>query len=152
MTAANRRGAERIGGEGLHGVDLFGRPHGPDLGGDGGGYAPGQHQGGEHGAKLARNPQGHDLGHDLLGVEAPAAGIDVQRQGRAGEDGGQTHHGQGQIADGEGLANKLAAEKRRAQTAADPAPGEQGQPSGLAHQAKGGASDRAQGIHRPCSR
>ena len=41
---------------------------------------PGDHQAAEHGAELADDADGDDRGHDGAGVEAVAAGPDLQRQ------------------------------------------------------------------------
>ena len=64
---------------------MLGHLHGADLGGDRGGDAGGDHEAAKDGAKFAGHADGDDLGHHGLGVEAGAAGEDLQGEGAAGE-------------------------------------------------------------------
>ena len=139
--------AERVGRQGAHGVDLFGRAHGPDLGGDGRGDPSGQHQGRQHRPELAGDPQRHDLRHDLLGVEAPAAGIDVERQRRSGEHCCQADHRQGEIADLAELAPKLSEEQGRGDHGRYATPSEQGDRAGGLQHPQGRAAYGANRVH-----
>ena len=91
-----------VGGEGVQRIDLLGGAAGADLAlAMAAETRPASIRAASTGPKLAGDPQGHDLGHDLLGVEAPAAGVDVERQGRAGGTRWRSglHHRQGEEAD-----------------------------------------------------
>ena len=105
----------RVGGERGQRVDLLGHAHGAELGGDRGGDAAGDHQAAEHRAELAHDADGDDRGHHGLGVEAGAAGIDLQRQRGAGEERGQADDRQREVAD----AQQLLAELDRVEGRAD---------------------------------
>ena len=105
-----------FGGEGDERVDLLGHLHRADLGRDGGGDAARDHQAAEDGAELADHADGDDGGHDGFGVEARAAGVDLQRERAAGEERGEADDGEAEVADEPDL---LAASSLRVEGRAD---------------------------------
>jgi hypothetical protein len=109
----------RVGGERDQRVDLFGDLHRADLGGDGGGDAARDHEPAEDGPKFPRDADGDDLGHHGLGVEARAAGVDLQRQRAAGEKRREAHHGQREPADVQKLVRQFARVPGRAEDVAE---------------------------------
>ena len=139
---------DRVGGKRGQRVNLLGHLHGADLGGDGGGDAARHHQAGDHRAQFAGDAQHHDLGHDGFGAIAVAAQIDLQRQHAAGEEGGEPHHRQREIADAHHLADDQPAIDRRAETsAASVRAGELRQPADMGQHRENGAADARKKIH-----
>ena len=90
-------------------VDLFGGAHGADFSRDARGHPARQHQGGDDRSQLSHNAHGDDVGHKAFRVKTRAAGIDVERQRRAGEQRRQPHHRQGEKADLDDLLDQLTA-------------------------------------------
>ncbi len=79
MTAARMRRQhqvfERAGRQRDKRIDLLGHAHGADLGSDGGGAAPGDHEPREHRTELARHRKHDDLRHEAFRAEAIAVVI-----------------------------------------------------------------------------
>ena len=113
-----------VGRERGEGVDLLGDAHGADLGGHGRTDAARHHERGQHGPELARQRHDDDVGDGRFGGEAGEAGVALQRQHHAGEDGGEADHGQRVVADLQHLADDLLAVPRRRERAADGLQGE----------------------------
>ena len=116
---------EGIRAEGDEGVHLFGHAHGADLGGEGGADAAGDHEARHDGAKLARDGEGDDEGNRILGTYIGEAGVGLQGECRAGEDGGHADDGQRVIADLDDHAAELAWVIRRTEALRNGAGGEE---------------------------
>jgi hypothetical protein len=112
-------------------VNLLGHPHGAKLGCNCRRHPARHHQACHHRTQFAGNAQRHNLRHEVFGVVARAANIDLQRQCAASEERRQADNRQREIPDAQDLLEHLAEVPRRQQAAKHGVAGEQRQPPHL---------------------
>ena len=102
-----------IGGQGAQRVDLVGDPHGAEFGRHRGTHTPGDHEASQDRPEFTYDGQDDHAGGRTRGVEAGEAGVALQRDDHAGEQGGQRHDRQAEEGElDEGLQEHAAVEGR----------------------------------------
>ena len=101
---------DRIERHGFQRVQLFGHPHGADLGGKSRAGSSDDHDGRDQRAEFAGDGNGYQAGHQLHGSQALQLVRALQRDDHADEEGDQRNDGQGAHADGHGLVHRALEE------------------------------------------